>query len=447
MSVAGVIKPLAALLLLAGSISSKASPQGPGASNLLPPPTGPSVIGRITYHWVDSSRAEFLQEDAPGRRELIVDVWYPAGPEPARPVATYLPDLGTLRAAIADSLMLRHFAPAYAAMEAGRLTTHAVEASRAQCPPDGCPVLVFSHGGGVDRSFYTAQYEDFASHGYLVAAVAHTFDTHVVVFPDGRVITAAPARPDTMALDRSIPAWRHQLERERRSEAYVQRIIQVEADDIRFVIDQLTRYAYDPALGAPFFRRANLNAIGALGHSAGGEAAARACQLDARIRACLNQDGVMHNLPFARDTAGRTMKQPFMYISREYKRPPLSDSQLSVMEMTRAQADSVFHAIATGQDELLADMPAGAYRVTLTVPGMTHMSFSDEPLIEASGDSVKTANALLALRIVGTYSRAFFDHTLFGKPASALGHPNPADSAFVRVERFRPKSARGPVRQ
>src|SRR5205823_12960218 len=136
------------------------------------------------------------------------------------------------------------------------------------------------------------------------------------------------------------------LQKEHTSEAYVRLVIEIEARDISFVIDQLTRYAKDTALGAPFVRQLDLKVIGALGHSAGGEAAALACQLDSRIRACLNQDGVMHNLPFARDTAGRTMTQPFMYIGREYKRPPLSDSQLSVMEKTRPQADSVFHAIA-----------------------------------------------------------------------------------------------------
>src|SRR2546430_592392 len=188
----------------------------------------------------------------------------------------------------------------------GRITYHWTT-----CPTRGCPLLIFSHGGGVDRSFYSSQYEDLASNGYIVAVIAHTYDTHVVVFPDGRVVGAAPAFRDSRRSDSTLPRWRREWQNELRSQAYLRRVIDVEARDIRFVIDQLSRYARDARLRAPFLRRVNLERIGALGHSAGGEAAALACQIDARLKACLDQDGVMHNLPFFRDVAGRTMSQPF----------------------------------------------------------------------------------------------------------------------------------------
>lgn len=409
-------------------------------ANVLPLPTGSVAVARVTYHWVDFSRAEFLQENATGRRELLVDVWYPASSDAGHATASYLPNLPTLRRVIGDSAMRRWFAPAYASMEVRTLRTHATEGSPARCPARGCPLLIFSHGGGVDRSFYTSQYENLASNGYVVAVVAHTYDTHFVVFPDGRAVRAISLPRDTTPPDLSIPRWQQALQRELRSQAYVRRVIEVEAADIRFVIDQLTRHAHDSARSAPFAGQLDLKRIGALGHSAGGEAAALACQLDPRIRACLNQDGVMRNLPFARDSAGRTMKQPFMYIGRTFNPTPLSDSELASMEMTRVEADSLFRAIAAGQDDLLVDMPGGAYRITLKTPGVTHMSFSDEPLIEAAGDPVRTTNALLALRIINSYSRAFFDKTLRGRTTTALDCAAGADSALVTIECFGPKS-------
>ncbi|MBI4420700.1 MAG: hypothetical protein HY560_07730 [Gemmatimonadetes bacterium] len=392
------------------------------------------MSGRVTYHWVDSSRAEPLSQEPGARRELLVDVWYPARGTAGRLPAPYLPDFPRVRGAVGDSAARRLLAPAYAAIEAGRLQAHAVEGAPAQCTAPGCPVLIFSHGGGVDRSFYTAQYEDFAAHGYVVAAVAHTYFTRLVVFPDGRAVRLAPRPPDTASADPSIPIWRRQVAA---SEAYVRRRSEIAAADIRFVIDQLIQYARDPALRAPFLRLLDLDRIGALGHSAGGLMAARACQTDPRIRACLNQDGIASNLPFGRDASGRTMDQPFMYFGRrEPPPPPPSDSQLVAWQMTLAEADSLTRLRPVQQDSLLGDLPGGGWRVRLTTPGAVHMSFSDEPLIGAAGDSAKTADALLGLSVVARYTRAFFDKTLLGRTNTPLDRAPAEDSAFVSVERL-----------
>ena len=169
---------------------------GAQSSNILPTPAGPSPIGRVTYHWIDSSRAEFLDPSTAARREILVDIWYPATGAPSSAAEPYLPYLSVIRRSLGDSLARRRFAPEYALTEARQLTSHATSDARVSCPATGCPVLIFSHGGGVDRSLYTVQYEDLASHGYVVAAIAHTFDSHLVVFPDGRAVRYAPQPPD-----------------------------------------------------------------------------------------------------------------------------------------------------------------------------------------------------------------------------------------------------------
>jgi hypothetical protein len=385
----------------------------------------------MTFAWVDSSRAAFLDPTATARRELMVDVWYPTSGR-AHGSAPYLPNLDLLRRVQGDSAARRRFAPAYALIEAGQLATHAVEGASPECPRAGCPVVVFSHGGGVDRSSYTTQYEDLASHGYVVVSVAHTFNTHLVLFPDGRLVRSVPQPLDTEPVDTTLPRWRQELVRESRQDVYLRRVFDVEAADIRFVIGRLVdgagRVTVDP------------NRIGAAGHSAGGEAAARACQIDSRIRSCLNQDGAIHGLPFSRDAAGRTLRQPFLYFTRVVPRPSEPDEALKAMQITRVELDSLLEDVWTGPVRLLSDMPGGAYRVSLNTPGMTHMSFSDEPLLQAVGDSIKTADARLILALVTEYTRAFFDRTLLAKRDTRLDQRGARDP--VIVERFSPRTSR-----
>ena len=42
-----------------------------------PHPNGSYGIGTLTYHWVDTNRAEIFATDPSARRELMVQVWYP----------------------------------------------------------------------------------------------------------------------------------------------------------------------------------------------------------------------------------------------------------------------------------------------------------------------------------------------------------------------------------
>ena len=158
------------------------------ANNLLPAPTGPFSVGRVTYHWIDSARPEPLASVSPAYRELMVDVWYPAETVAAHPPAPYLPDLPGVGKLLGDSGVKKEFGSAYTQMLNGRLYTHAQEGAVFAHGLKQCPLLIFSHGLGVLKSYYTAQLEDLVSHGYVVAAIAHTYDTQLVVFPDGRVI-------------------------------------------------------------------------------------------------------------------------------------------------------------------------------------------------------------------------------------------------------------------
>jgi predicted dienelactone hydrolase len=141
------------------------------------------------------------------------------------------------------------------------------------------PVLIFSPGGGMISELYTSQLEDLASHGYVVAAITHSYDGFVTVFPDGsHVAYDGRRRPQTPSVEGK--ANLNQLE--------------WHADDIRAVLDE---FSHVPS-SLPFAGRLDLARVGAFGHSFGGIVAARACQRDPRIKACLNQDGAIANQPY-----------------------------------------------------------------------------------------------------------------------------------------------------
>jgi hypothetical protein len=70
-------------------------------------------------------------------------------------------------------------------------------------------------------------------------------------------------------------------------------LIRQGAEDVLFVMNKLTQLNKSGAQGFLLEGRLDLNRIAAVGHSAGGAFATGACQLDARIHACVSLDGEM----------------------------------------------------------------------------------------------------------------------------------------------------------
>jgi len=66
-----------------------------------PHPTGPYGIGTLTYHWVDADRGEVFTADPHDRRELMVQIWYPAKKDPSAPRAPWVQDADAVAPALA----------------------------------------------------------------------------------------------------------------------------------------------------------------------------------------------------------------------------------------------------------------------------------------------------------------------------------------------------------
>lgn len=409
-----VLTIIVALVATATCMMAQSSGIGPGR---LPAPTGGFAVGRVTVRWTDASRVEPLSPTS-GPRELMVDIWYPADSTSGMP-AEYLDVAGFEHAVGADALQKR-LRSAYSAIKTGAVRTHAVNGAPFAHAIKRSPVLIFSPGAGMARELYAAQLEDLASHGYVVAAISHTYDAFAVLFPDGTDIVYSnkrwPAQPSFEG-----KANLNQLE--------------WHADDIRFVLDQINRSNESVAPSLPFAGHLDLGRVGAFGHSFGGVAVACACQGDQRIKACLNQDGENGMTPFYLDARGRGIDQPFMFIERSPRTTPATEEELAEMKVTRSQGNEIFARLKAYRNRVLKSTGM-TYHVILQSSTTTHMDFSDLPILSASTDEEADTH-LRIMALVRDYTRAFFDKYLKRAPAPLLDEK--ASRQFVEeVERFGP---------
>lgn len=416
-SAAGLL--LFVCLVISTTVRAAAQPTA-GNPGRLPEPTGTLAVGRVTLLFEDASRIEPLDPKANVRR-IMADVWYPAERSSKKEIASaeYLDVAGFERALGADALR-KEFRAAYNAIKMG-VGTHALKGAPFASSLRRAPLLIFSSGGGMIRELYASQMEELASHGYIVAAITHSYDGFLSVFPDGSYIAHDAKRWP------QIPSFE--------GEANLNQL-DWHTGDILAVLQQLSRLNDGSSSPLPFAGHIDLERVGAFGHSFGGVAAAHACQKDQRLKACLNQDGSMGMKPFYLDVRGWGMNQAFMLIERPPNREPLSDADLAEMKVTRERATDIITRLNANRDNILRSTGMGSYRVLLQRKLTTHMDFSDLPLLSA-GNSTERQRCSDVLRVAGGYTRAFFDQYLRGTKAPIL-EQNATDRLIEAVERFGP---------
>lgn len=133
-------------------------------------PTGPYGIGTLSYYFVDSARADIFDASPRAgtiaRRELLVQVWYPAADSPSAPRAPYMSNADLVTAAFARShqsaLLFEQFK---------YVTTHAMPGAPMAGDKPAYPVLIFLEGATGFRQMRTFQVEELVSRGYIVVAI------------------------------------------------------------------------------------------------------------------------------------------------------------------------------------------------------------------------------------------------------------------------------------
>ena len=378
-----------------------------------PPPAGPHGIGTLTYHWIDASRSEVFAADPKERRQLMVQVWYPAQAHPSAPRAAYMPDADAVTAAFARI----HGKPAFLFGHVKYVTTNAMPSAPAAVGPPRHPVLLFLEGATGFRQMNTFQVEHLVSHGYIVVAIDQPGAAAAVVFPNGHRTVGLTLPQFHAAVSPSYLPGETDSVRTSALRAHGialddSSIVPYLAKDVIFTLDRLaTLDQADP--NGILTGRLDLQRVGAFGVSLGGIVVAESCRLDARLRACLVMDA-----PMPTDVVAAGLQQPIMWITRD----------AASMRLERQRAGGWPEAeIAAHQGTMRAvyeGLVGAGYFVR--VPGMFHSNFTDipnwTPLASWWGLS-GPIDAGRAHDIVNAYSLAFFDRHLLGRPAKLLDGP------------------------
>jgi dienelactone hydrolase len=334
----------------------------------LPRPTGVLPVGTTALHLRDESRADPWVPTE--RRELMVSLWYPAKTSAGTP-SQYLTDKESeLLVALLDD-------PAVPKDSFAKTKTY----SKVDSPPLGlrAPLVVLSPGFTMPRNTMTSLAEDLASHGYVVAAIGHNYESIATTFPDGHTTEClACAESDDHA-----------------------KVARGRAADVSFVLDQLT--GPNPAWGGG--KLIDTHRIAMAGFSAGGFSVAPAMLADSRIDAGVSLEGA-----FVTSAAG--LNRPYLMIGEPEHEPGNS-------------ADW-----SRGWTEL------AGWKRWLTVDGAQHYSFSDLVLLaEQLGIEPTALTGERGIQVTRAYVGAFVDRHLRGWPEPLLNRPS---TRFTEVRHWAP---------
>jgi len=228
----------------------------------IPAPTGRNVVGSEVIYLTDPTRNDpYVSGGA--KRELAVRLWYPTMLRRECQTAEYT-----------SPAVWKYFA-------------HLVNVEPFHVATNSClnapvsdgehPVVVFTPGYTATFTDYTFLFEDLASRGYIVASVAHTYETTAVELAGGRLAKSVFGSH----LDNT---WRG-------DEQAFSLATRVRLQDLEFVLNELGRL--NAQTGSPFNGHLDLSEVAVAGHSMGGSTAFLSAQLDHRFKAVLMLDAAV----------------------------------------------------------------------------------------------------------------------------------------------------------
>ena len=369
-----------------------------------PLPTGRYAIGTVTYHWVDIHRPDIFSVDPKALRELMVQVWYPARPDPSAPHAPYLADADEVTAAFARVQHVPRFL--FASLQ--HVTTNAVSSAPFANDLPNFPVVIFLEGATGFRQMNTYQIEELVSHGYIVAAIDQPGAAATVVFPDGHQEAGLTVSQfHAMVGSSYLPG----VTAPRLNGNVLQdnSIVPYLAKDVSFSLDEFAVLNRNDPKGI-LTGKMDMQHVGAFGISLGGIVAGESCLREARIKACLAMDA-----PMSTDVVEAGLSKPTMWITRDAASMRLERDRSGGWPETEIQAHQ------TSMRAVYNRLPGAGYFVS--VPGMFHSNFTDipywSPILSQAGIT-GPIDRERAHAIVNAYSVAFFDRHLKGRSVPLL---------------------------
>lgn len=368
----------------------------------LPEPTGEHPVGRVERVHEDESREENLTAAPGDARRVSVTFYYPATPDArAWDASPYVE--GETAEALARQLGPLRIVPDVW----GGIHTRVHDG--APVAPGSFPVLLFSPGIDVQPLHYSTLLAEMASHGYVVAALAHPYSSPAVALPDGLALATPEGQNEA---DGGLEAHL----------ALRAKLAAIWTNDVLFVARGLEHVnASDPLLAGAL----DVARLGAFGHSFGGAVALDALARDARILAAADLDGT----PFPW-TANATLGRPALLLED----PPASLEELARMGIPPERAATLPDTLARAA--VVTNATPG-YRVT--IEGFSHSAFATDLVIFGDRmpwfiEDVGTLGGPRTLALLSTYLLDLFDAHLKGHAVVALTPAAAPAGVTVHVE-------------
>lgn len=366
-----------------------------------PIPSGPYAIGTLTYHWTDHSRREVFDADSSTRRELMVQIWYPAEAGIRHGAAPYLEDAEAL--SIAQARL--HGLPDFALSHLKYVTTNATVAASASDEGANFPVLIFLEGLTGYRQMNTFQVEALVSAGYIVVAIDQPFVAATVVVPDGHEAMGLskaqidPLIQQSLRPNETAPILNHA--------AFANGIIPYLAQDASFVLDQLNVLnSADP--NNVLAGKLDMKRVGVFGVSIGAIVAGEACRRETRLQACLMMDA-----PMTAGVVRNGLRQPSMWITRDAETMHAEGwATTDIRQHQRTMWTAFERSPSPGYIVRVADLFHG---------NLTDISYFS-PFASRIGIT-GPIDGRRAHAVVNAYSLAFFDRHLRGRHPPLLDEP------------------------
>jgi predicted dienelactone hydrolase len=356
-----------------------------------PVPTGRYRVGTTSIDLVDKSRLELCDPSTKSNRELVVQIWYPTTSNNGTK-APYLHDKRLIPKGVFSHLNL--------------IKTNAVRDAPIATVNSPYSIVLYTPSWSGFRTDNTFQTEELASQGFVVIGLEHPCSVPIAIYPSGRAIYSNLSS-DYTSSDAALATLLRVGEEQ----------VILRTQDIQFVLNQLPQIN-DRAL---FKGTLNLNKIGIFGHSFGGATAAQACSIDLRLKAGISMDGLLFG-----SAAQQGAVQPFLFMQSDYARPTPAELNSTDGKLRRTRQTDAWGY--QQRDRWFKNH--GGYDLKLLKS--EHLNFSDYPLRSRRDNGGGKISPERAMKIINTYTVAFFDRELNGKPSSLLLNPQ-SGSPFPEV--------------
>lgn len=353
---------------------------------LSPKPTGEYAVGTFTYT-VYNDRPEVLREHENEMRSVAARVYYPV----LKDSATGLKKERYLSREMAKAIKKAYFANVhYDRIEANGENLSECFRDAPHVPEQKFPLIVFSHGYQSYREGNSFLCIELASKGYVVIAVAHSYEALAAELDDGTVIPFEK-RINKWMYNTSVLKVSRQMSRLKKMkgslEEKAEAIDKWQKTSCSYLNGRVKEWEKDTMAAIGYAKEHYADfidfdlGIGVSGHSMGGAVAYALCQDYDEFKCGINIDGALFG-----EHDGKVMKKPYLQID------------------CRGNIELIYRGFVQKE--------APAYRVI--IEGMQHIGFSDLKHAAPISFLVGKADPDMAHEAVSQCHIEFFDAYLRG---------------------------------